>query len=434
MAFPYPANQLKAVETLAKGGLAVFTDYYPYNKMSNGRWKGFPDFGSFQPDQRGITGFFDIPYRTRTKPGLNVTTFDNVRQRTIPITVELKRHKAVPMTIDELIAYDMKHFKTSVQAAIMQGFAGEMEQFLVKKVKKAAYRFYGNGKDKIDSYLQMATGMSRANEYGIAPTMRQYVPHLAVPGIVNSGLKDFTGKRNEKTGQTWQLPDMMKCSMFESNITDQHICGKVGESEYILKISSAPMSGNVITQLICDEVSRDGGATFEAIVVDDTINAFDPLFILDATGLPRVRQVNNSTYLPTQLPVQFMPDVDASFDAGSLTINVSPGLVYDDTSDDQNITAALTPGMLIKSVKSFQLGCINTSNSIFRFTPPLPSTDPFMSFTAQEPDSGISVRGRMATDYASGQQSYIYDFYAGGEVLGEHTKKILYPLEGSIVI
>lgn len=325
---------------------------------------------------------YETPPQLVTKDTL-VANFQQIDQNSRSLVINQEKNVSVAGTAEEIIFNNLEEYSKRIGDSAMQALATKVEEDVISVFESNTYRFYGNGSSQINSAQQLATALARFTGYSNAPGVRKvYLDLGAVPAIVNSMQNQFTMERNNENAKTWEVGNWNGAEYFQSNLLKVHLSGECGIQDDTLTVVShnGDVNGNNITQI-----------TFSSALFVSQLGAvkkFDKMQFISA-GLYALTYQGSAF---TDLSVQVNITADADVSGSNVTVNIFPALNSQAGGQFQNINTNIVAGMQAKIISSHKCGAIVSDNALFVGMPPLPSTYPFPSAQATDPNSGVSVR------------------------------------------
>jgi hypothetical protein len=380
-------NILQQVITYNESNLALLLNSYCFLSTSNKKFVGFNDS---VPKNLGDTVSFDLPPRFTTTNSL-VVTFQPAVQRVQNLTVNQQASTAYEFTAQQFI------FNT--------------------------FRFFGDGINPINSYLQLANALAFFRNFGAAQTdTKGYLSDLTFPLIVNSGLNQFTMDRGNREAMSWEIGDFSKCEWYQSNLLKTHISGTEGNAGSTLTVVSTTLdsSGAVIA------------ITFSGTNAANDVNSikiYDKFQFSDGvSGQPDMRFLTFIGHKPSQSPVQFRATASATSTAGSqVTVSLYPPLQAN-AGQDQNLNNPIVAGMQVTVLPSHRCGLIMAGNPLFLAMPKLPEEVPFPTANTMDPASGASLRTYYGSLFGQNQRGMVNDVIWGSTLVDEYSMMVALPL------
>jgi hypothetical protein len=430
-----PNNTLQQVITYQDGGLAFLQNAMCFVSTSNTRFHEFPQMiGNL-----GSTVSFDLPPRYVTTNTL-VATFQPSIQRVQNLTVDQAVNTSYAFSSQQFI-FNVREYMEKFGKSAILNLANTVEAnialnaisgvinndptspgFGTKDVTSGPYRFYGDGVTAINSFGQLAQMIANFRDFGCpAGDLKVYLPLTIVPQIVNSGLNQFAMTRNNEMANSWYVGNWMGVEFYQSNLLPQQVAGNVGQQGRTLTlVSTNDPTGNNVTQLtFTDTTATDANA----VLAGDLFQFQDGV-----SGQPNMRFLTWTGYVPSRQPVQFRATANAATSGSSITITVTPALVWASGNSNQNLNNALAAGMQVKALPSHTAGLIVSGDALFIGMPRLPDQPPFPTANEADPDSGVSMRMYYGTLFGQNQSGFVHDIIWGSTLVQEYSMRIAFSL------
>jgi len=411
-----PINVLEQVQTYQEGGLAYLQNLCVFISTANTKFKEFEK----REANLGDTVTFDLPPRYTTTNSL-VANFQPSTQRAQSLTVDKAANTSYAFS-DQQFIFNVKDYMQKFGKSAIAELATKVEADVAQNaILNHTYRFYGDGVAAINSYSQLALGLAYYRNFG-APKMnaKGYLPDLAVPAIINSGLSQFATKRNDETANSWELGDFSQCSWYESNLLPIHVAGSEGQAGTTLTVvSTNDPTGANITQ-----ITVSGATASTGTVLTGDLGQFQD----GVSGQPDLRFLTFIGHQVSGSPVQFRVTADATADgSGNVVLNVFPALVATPGAE-QNINNNIVAGMQLKLLPSHRAGLIMSGDPLFLAMPKLPGQSPYTSSAEYDPDTGVSMRMTYGSLFGQNQSGMIHDVIWGSTLVDEYAMRVIFPL------
>lgn len=410
------SNLLQTVATYQASDLGILQNLYCGIHTFNKKFLNFEKLiGNL-----GTSVDFDLPPRMIGQDSLVVTTFEGVEQRKRTLTVDKQRAVAFAFTAQELIFnIDKLDYRNKVGKSAMAALGSSIESDILSKILPSTYRFYGNCQSSgINSYTQLATALTYFRNYGSVPysETKAYIPDIAYPTIVGSGLNLFIQKKNDETINSWDIGNFDQCKFYRSNLLPLHQAGTVGEDDLTLTVTSIDSTK---TQITCSITHANDA---------DALKQYDLGYFVDnVSGETNMRYLTWTGYQVSSCPVQFNITADAGITSNSITFNIYPALINDTTNPNCNVNTAVSAGMQIKVMPSHRAGLICGDDAAFLAMPRLPDQSPFTTSNTSDEDSGASIRLTTGSAFGGNSTGSIYDAIWGKEIVPEYSMRLLFP-------
>lgn len=411
-------NILQQVITYNESNLALLLNSFCFLSTANKKFVGFNDD---IPKNLGDTVSFDLPPRFTTTNSL-VVTFQPAIQRVQNLTVNQQASTAYEFTAQQFIFNVRDYMKTFGKSAVAE-LGTQVESNVAQLAETNTYRFYGDGINPINSYLQLANALAFFRNYGAAQkdTMG-YLSDLTFPLIVNSGLNQFTLDRGNREAMSWEIGNFSKCEWYQSNLLKTHISGTEGNAGSTLTVVSTALDANGAV------ISITFSGTNAANDVN-SIKAYDKFQFSDGvSGQPDLRFLTFIGHKPSQSPVQFRATADAISTAGSqVTVNIFPPLQAP-SGQSQNINNPIVAGMQVTVLPSHRCGLIMSGDPLFLAMPKLPEEVPYPTSAMTDPASGASLRQYYGSLFGQNQRGMVHDVIWGSTLVDEYAMMVALPL------
>jgi hypothetical protein len=435
------ANILQAVQTYQKSSLGRLQNMYCFLARAN---KKFKDFNNFEGNL-GSTILFDKPTRAYAYPGLVVSTFDTVEQRTESLQVGgydsagavladgsydkygnlNAANTNLALSAQQLIFnIDNNDYRKQLEDSCMAELGANIEISTAANIVPGTYRFYTPGLAidntplPITSYQQMASALTKFRNYGAVTTDTEvFMSDLSQSDIVGSGLSQFVPKRNEASANSWEVGNYSRAEFFTSNLLPVHVSGSVGNNQDILTVTSVTTDADGgISAITCS------GASTDTVLIGDVAQFSDGV-----SGQANVRYLTFTGHAPSANPVQFQITANATGVAGNITLSIYPKL-YSAAGKNKNVSRAITAGMQILVQPTHRAGLICSGKPLYLAMPRLPDQEPFPTANSADPDTGASIRMTKGAAFGQNIYGFIYDQIWGVKLVSEYAMRIIYPL------
>jgi hypothetical protein len=259
--------------------------------------------------------------------------------------------------------------------------------------------------------------------YGFAhEDIKVYLPDVAVPNIVNSGLNQFVLDRNDDMAMSWMVGDWMGVKFYQSNLLPIHTAGTVGNDALTLTVvSTNDPTGANITQI-----------TFSGANVSDaaSILQYDNILFNDnVSGQPNLRYLVFVGHLPSAAPVQIQATANAgSNSSGDVTVSIYPALCSQVGNPVQNLTYNIVAGMQVSVLPSHRCGLVVGGNSLYLGMPRLPDQPPFDTANTVDDETGVSIRLTYGSILGQNTMGFINDAIWGKTIPQEYCMQLAFPM------
>lgn len=270
---------------------------------------------------------------------------------------------------------------------------------------------------------QLASALAFFRNFGAAKdNTKGYLSDLTFPGIINSGLNQFTLDRGNREANSWEIGRFSNCEWYQSNLLKTHLAGTEGNAGTTLTVVSVVTNadGGVI-QITFSGTSAASDA--------NSVKAYDKFQFSDGVaGFTNLRFLTFIGHRLSQCPVQFRATADAASTAGSqVTVNIFPALQAT-SGKTQNINTPIVAGMQVTVLPDHRCGLIMSGNPLFLAMPKLPDEDPYKTSVAQDPDSGASIRMYYGSQFGQNQRGIVHDIIWGKTLVDEYSMMVALPM------
>jgi hypothetical protein len=434
-----PANILKQVITYNDSGLAYLENLNCFISTFNKKFRNFQN----EPGQLGQTVQYTRPYRAIVKNGL-VASFQSAQQIFGTLTCDQAGNSAMQFTAQQFI-FQVKDYMEQFGKARVEELSAEIESNVARNADSSVpvmtvnddgesvptgelhtesgpNRFYGNGITQINSFQQLAQMLALNAEYGMpngSPDV--YLPNMAIPAIVGTGLNQFVPARNEEFANSWDLGTYKgsNARYYRSNLLPIHYSGTVGNEQLTLTVvSTNDPTGANITQITCSGAGANG-----------TLLSGDlGQFVDGVSGFRDMRYLTYTGHKPCQVPVQFrLTDDYQANGGGTITFDVFPAL-QSTIGPNQNLNQNIQAGMEITFLPDHRCGLIVNGKGGFLAMPQLPNEDPYNTSTKTNMSTGASLRLYYGSIFGKNQRGLINDAIWGSVVQPEYGVRIAFPV------
>lgn len=436
-----PQNILKNVITYNDSGLAYLENLNCFISTSNKKFKNFESIEG----QLGDTVQFDVPPRSIAMNGL-VASFQSAQQRFGTIVCDQAANSSMAFTAQQFI-FNVKDYMEKFGKSRVDELSSKIESNVARNANSSVpimvvdsngqsvptgalhtdsgpYRFYGNGVDQINSFQQLASMLALNAEYGVpSGSPDVYLPNLAIPAIVGTGLNQFVNDRNEMMANSWDLGTYKgsNARYYRSNLLPIHRAGTVGNDELTLTVvSTNDPTGANITAITCSgaNVSDSGSlASGDLGQFKDGVAGFNDMRYLTFTG-----------HSECGVPVQFrILENTGSNGSGNITFSVYPAL-SSTIGPNQNLNQNILAGMKLTFLPDHRCGLVVSGKGLFMAMPKLPDEMPFPTGTQTNRETGASLRLYYGTLFGKNTRGVINDAVWGSYAQPEYCMRIAFPL------
>lgn len=411
-------NILQQVITYNDSNLALLLNSFAFISTAN---KKFERFNDDVPKNLGDTVSFDLPPRMTTTPSL-VISFQAAAQRVQNLTVNKELSVSYEFTAQQFI-FNVRDYMEKFGRSAVAEMGSKVEADVAALAESNTYRFYGDGVTPIQTALQLANALAFFRNYGAAKdNTKGYLSNTTYPPIVNSNLNQFTIDRNNKESMSWMIGKFADCEWYQSNLLKTHVSGTEGNAGSTLTVVSTTVDGDgaVIS------ITFSGTA---AASDPNSIALYDKFQFSDGVGaFPNLRFLTFIGHMPSETPVQFRATAAAASTAGSqVTVSIYPPLQAT-AGRNQNITAAIVPGMQVTVIPTHRCGLIMSGNPLYLAMPKLPDERPYDTSVSTDPDSGASIRQYYGSLFGQNQRGMVHDIIWGRTLVDEYAMLVALPV------
>lgn len=413
-----PASSLKAVQTYQKSGLGFLQNLCCGIATANTKFKDFQDMTG----QLGNTVTFDRPVRHVRNNSL-VADFKGVTQLSQTLTVDKASSVAFSFTNQDYVFNAEKYIEEFNQSAVQEIGAGIESDLFGQVAINNTYRTYysgitSNAIDPINSFTQLATSLAHYRNFG-SPNggVKYYLPDVAVPQIVGSGLNQFAINRNNEMANSWDLGNFSNANFYQSNLLPLHTAGTIGDDGETMTVVSINAAGN---QLTLNGVTASTATLKEGDVIE---------FNDGVSGHPNMRFLTYVGHLPSDQKVQVRLTADATADgSGQIVADIFPALVSDATNSAQNINNAVAAGMQLKCLPSHRAGFVVGGNAMYLAMPQLPDEEPYATARDADPETGVALRVYKGTKFGENERGFVCDAIYGYTMVDDYAMRVAFPV------
>lgn len=412
-----PNNVLQQVTTYNDSGLAFLLNSFAFINKSNTKFK---DFDKIEKNL-GDSVEFDLPPRFTTTNSL-VVTFQAAEQRVQTLTVSEQASTAYEFSAQQFIFNTRDYMDKFGKSAIAE-IGTQVEADVAGLAETNTFRFFGDGVTPINSYLQLANALAFFRNFGAAKENTcGFLSDLTYPGIINSGLNQFTMDRGNKESMSWEIGNFSKSDWYQSNLLTTHIAGTEGiQGSTLTVVSVTKNADDAVTSITFSGTNAPSDA--------DSIKQHDKFQFSDGVaGQPNLRFRTFIGHEVSESPVQFRATADAASTAGSeVTVTLNPPLKAS-SGNTQNINNEIVAGMQATVLPSHRCGLIMAGNPLYLGMPRLPEEVPFPTSSSMDPDSGVSIRQYYGSLFGQNQRGMVHDVIWGKTLVDEYAMMVALPL------
>jgi len=410
-------NILQQVITYQKSGLALLTNLNCFISSANKKFKDFQNLTA----NLGSTVSFDLTPRFNTTNGL-IANFEAVEQRFQNLTVDQSANISYAFSAEQFL-FNVHDYMEKFGRGAVAELGAKIEANVALNCETQPYRFFGDGVTDITTFLQLATALARFRNYG-APKVntRGYLSDIAVPNIANSGLSQFTTKRNDEMANSWEIGSFSKCEWMQSNLLPVHTSGTEGTQATSLTVVSVTKdANNAITNILFSGTNAASDAS--------SVLKYDRFQFTDAVaGRTNVRFLTFTGHQVSAQPCQFRATANATSTGGSqVNVAIYPPLIAA-AGKNQNINTEIVAGMKCTVLPSHRVGLITSGDPLFLAMPKLPPVTPFPSSSEMDPETGVSMRQYYGSLFGQNQQGMVHDNIWGSTLVPEYSMALIFKL------
>ncbi len=437
-----PSNILQNVQTYQKAELAFLLNSFCGIRLSNKKFENFQD----KTANLGDTVTFDLAPRYIGYNGLVITQQPST-QRTQSLVCSQAENISAGYT-DQQFLFNVHDYMDRFGEAAMKELGSKIESDILRnvvsgvrindpqnssfgslQVNSGPYRFYGDGVTQINSYGQLAQALANFRDMGAAYNKtRGILPMTVIPGIISTGLQQFTPSVNEKDKMSWMLGSFSECDWYQSNLLPIHVSGSIGDTaapnNIMTVVSVNDPTGANVTSIVFTEPT--GGTDANAIKAGDLFQFNDGV-----SGKPNMRALTFIGHEVSSQPVQFRAIADAATVAGTVTVLIQTingvGLVWAQNAN-QNVNNTIVAGMKVTPLPSHRAGVIYSGDQFYMAMPKLPDESPFTTVNLMDKDSGASIRHYFGSQFGQNNRAYVRDSIWGSCMPSDNCMRLVFPL------
>lgn len=437
-----PTQTLVNVQTYQKAELAFLLNSFCAIRMTNKKFQNFQNMTA----NLGDTVTFDLSPRYIGYNGLVITQQPS-NQRTQSLVCSQAENISAGYT-DQQFLFNVRDYMDRFGEAAMKELGSKIEADILRNVvsgvrindpqntsfgtyqtNSGPYRFYGDGVTQINSYGQLAQALANFRDMGASPSRtRGILPMTIVPGIITTGLQQFTPTMNEKDKMSWMLGNFSDCEWYQSNLLPIHVSGTIGDTaapnNLMTVVTTNDSTGANVTTISFTEPTS--GTDANAIKAGDLFQFVDGI-----SGQPNLRALTFIGHEVSAQPVQFRATADAATVAGAVTVSIqtinSVGLVWAQNAN-QNINHAIAAGMKVQPLPSHRAGVIYSGDQFYMAMPQLPDESPFTTVNMMDKDSGASIRHYFGSQFGQNNRAYVRDSIWGSCMPSDNCMRLIFPI------
>lgn len=413
-----PFNFLKSVQTFNESKLALLQNSYAFISTTN---KKFKDFERDIPKNLGDSVTFDKPPRFTTTASL-VASFQSANQRYQTLTIDQPISTSIEFTNEQFLLYNIEEYMQVFGKSAIAEIGSKIEENVARNAETHTFRFFGNGTTTISSYGQLAQALAFFDSFGSAKTKRKgYLPTIAIPEIINSGLNQFAPKRADRDAMTWEVSDFSNTEWYSSNLLPLHVSGTEGRQGSVLTVVSTVQDANgAVTAITFSGCNAANDV--------DSVKAYDKFLFSDGvSGQKNIRYLTFIGHAPSPCPVQFAAVSDAgSTGSSQVTVTINPPLQAA-AGQDQNITSPIVAGMQVTVLPNHRCGLITAGDPLYLAMPRLPEQRPYDTASVMDKESGCGLRTTYGSIFGQNQRGLIVDAIWGSTLVDEYAMMLAFP-------
>lgn len=439
----YPNNTFEQVQTYQRANLAYLINSCCFIKTFNTKFKDF----NKRTANLGSSIMYDLPPRATTSRGL-VVNFQDMAQRQQTITCDQAENAAYAFT-DQQFIFNAEQYMDQFGKTATSELANSIEANVALNANSSVpvntivngqtvptgalhtesgpFRFYGDGTTAINSYQQLAQMIANYKNFGAPKSdIKVYIPDVAVPAIVGTGLNQFAQNRNNDIAMSWELGSWGGATYYTSNLLPQQNAGTVGNENITLTVTGT----NDPTGVNITQITFSGASASDA----NAVKAGDLFEFQDnVSGKPNLRFLTFIGHKPCAQKVQFRATANAASDvSGNVTVSLlagsdNQGLTSAPTMN-QNLNHAIQAGMQVRALPDHVCGLVVGGNAAFLAMPQLPGTSPFVSSSEVDETTGVSMRNYYGYQLGLNSTGFVNDCIWASSIPPEYAMRIAFPL------
>lgn len=409
-----PDNIFRAVTTTQQKGMVIIENSSPVFKKAD---KMFKDFQNYE-GQVGESVDFMKQIKADTA---NTIVWQNqpAVERLQRLTVDQQVSACTQFTQTQVLFYtDPLNFDKSWMKSAIVNIASQIEQYVSADFIKYPYRFYRMSASTSFPELQRMLAVFR-NFGSVNMTAECFIPDMAVPGVLASGMNQFAPDRNNVLANSWELANYGNCNFNSSNQLQVHFAGTEGEAGSTLTVVSTTKNATgAITEITFSGCSSPNDP--------NSVKKYDRFEITTAnTSLLQFVGYNRSAN-----KIQFMAASDAASNGSSqVTVTLDtplyPGVSL---SDYISISTDIVVNMTATVEDSFVAGCVYSGPAHQVANPQLGDYDPFTTSWQTDPKTGTSLRVAYGSQLGAGTKRFGIDGIYGSTMNPDQCLTLCFPL------
>ncbi len=434
-----PSNILKQVITYNDSGLAYLENLNCFISTTNKKFQNFQDVEK----NLGDTVQFDVPPRSIAMNGL-VASF---QQRFGTIVCDQSGNSSMAFTAQQFI-FNVRDYMDKFGMSRVEELSSKIEKNVARNADSSVpvmvvdsngnsiptgalhtesgpFRFYGDGVTQINSFQQLAQMLALNAEFGVPngePDV--YLPNLAIPAIVGTGLNQFVPDRNEVIANSWDLGRYQgsRAKYYRSNLLPIHRSGSVGNEALELTVTSTndPTGANIT------QITASGAGALGTLLSGDLGQ-----FVDGVSGFNDMRYLTWTGHEECGVPVQIrILENSTASGGGTITFSVFPAL-SSVIGPNQNLNQNILAGMKLKFLPDHRCGLVVSGKALYLAMPKLPDETPYPTGTKMNAATGASLRLYYGSLFGKNIRGNITDAIWGSYGQPEYLMRIVFPLNFS---
>mgnify|MGYP001765350514 CR=1 FL=1 len=423
-----PQQQLVAVQTYQRAGLAYLQNYYAFIALCNKKYQNFQTL----PGQQGQTVLIQKPQRVSVVNS-PYASFEGIAMEYQSLTADQWATASKAFTSDQFL-YTIEHFMEDIGKSAVIHMGAEVEKNVAQNCINNTFRFYGDGVTPINSSGQLASALAIFHNFGSGKdNVVGILPDVEVASIVSSMLTQFVPVSNENLRQSYMLGRFANCDWYRSNMLQTQLAGTVGDSNLpggtpitLTVTGTNDPTGANVTQIYC----HSSGAINDA----EAIHLNDSLYFVDGvSGQPNLRYLTYVGQNTSATRVQMRATAAAGTDgSGNITLSIYPKL-QSTAGMSRNLSTAIQAGMQIKAIPSHKAAIIWSSEAMYLAMPQLPNQDPYTSTNEIDDDSKLSMLMYYGSIFGTPERGLVWQALYGTTLVPEYAIKLCFPLTSSLM-
>lgn len=412
-------NELRAVAAYTQRAIALFRINCTFAEKFD---RSFNDWNV--PGNRGPVLTFNVPSLFVAQDGLKVDFSTKYTENFATLTATKTKNIPLTLTDEELATYPLeKSIKLGGESAMAE-MATVIDGYLADIAMNSPFRWYTDADFSVDAptgkpnIQNLCHAISAFREYGSMAKAHCALPNSSTVDIQDSGLQRFTPVHNDKSIAGWEIGTLVgapNVSFYNSFHLKKHISGTAAGQE--LEITAISETTHTIPDT---NITKPATNITVTVPEGQTILENDLGDIGRSTGLQMIRPVGHDK-IDISPQIRVIEANNAS--TTSIVLKVFPALVPPNNGKmeaDTNMSRPINVDTdKLRIVGTHRRGCIWLHDYAKFAMPKLPGMKPFLSNTASDPNSAISVRMYSGALFGEGQSSSIIDSMYGGMMVPE---------------